>query len=119
MRRDKPSEQNDAADADRFVVPEEHRAAVLEGLRQAERSEFASEEEMAAGVVAVLRVVSMSGEDLLSIEPATAIHFRERLGQISRNRDPRILRRSRTGGDRSARGDGRLRRRRRRHGLGG
>jgi predicted transcriptional regulator len=48
MRRDKPPEQNKAADADRFVVPEEHRAAVLEGLRQAERGEFASDEEMAA-----------------------------------------------------------------------
>jgi predicted transcriptional regulator len=31
-----------------FVVPEEHRAAVLEGLEQAERGEFVSDEEMAA-----------------------------------------------------------------------
>jgi predicted transcriptional regulator len=48
MSRDKPPEQNKAADADQFIVPEEHRAAVLEGLRQAERGEFASDEEMAA-----------------------------------------------------------------------
>jgi predicted transcriptional regulator len=31
-----------------FVVPDEHRAAVLEGLGQAERGEFATDEEMAA-----------------------------------------------------------------------
>jgi predicted transcriptional regulator len=31
-----------------FIVPEEDRAAVLDGLRQAERGEFASDEEMAA-----------------------------------------------------------------------
>ena len=31
-----------------FVVPEEHRAAVLEGLEQAERGEFVCDEEMAA-----------------------------------------------------------------------
>jgi predicted transcriptional regulator len=48
MRRDKPSEQNKAADPGRFIVPEEHRAAVIEGLLQAERGEFASDEEMAA-----------------------------------------------------------------------
>jgi predicted transcriptional regulator len=29
-------------------VPDEHRAAVLEGLEQAERGEFASDHEMAA-----------------------------------------------------------------------
>ncbi|WP_197086883.1 hypothetical protein [Bradyrhizobium sp. LTSPM299] len=33
---------------DVFVVPAEHRAAVLEGLDQAKRGEFASDEEMAA-----------------------------------------------------------------------
>ncbi len=32
---------------DRFVVPEEHRAALLEGLEQAERGEFVSNDEMA------------------------------------------------------------------------
>jgi predicted transcriptional regulator len=48
MRRDKPSEQNKTAGTDRFIVPEEHRAAVLEGLRQAARGEFASDEELAA-----------------------------------------------------------------------
>jgi predicted transcriptional regulator len=48
MRRDKPSEPNKDADTDRFVMPEEHRAAVFEGLAQAERGEFASDEEMAA-----------------------------------------------------------------------
>ncbi len=37
-----------AADADVFEVPADHRAAVLEGLAQAERGEFASDEEMAA-----------------------------------------------------------------------
>jgi predicted transcriptional regulator len=49
-RRDPPSEQNPNAVADggRFIVPEEHRAAVLEGLRQAECGEFATDEEMAA-----------------------------------------------------------------------
>jgi predicted transcriptional regulator len=41
-------EQIAAAGSDPFVVPEEHRAAVLEGLGQAERGEFASEEEMTA-----------------------------------------------------------------------
>jgi predicted transcriptional regulator len=48
MHRDEPPEQNKIADTDRFIVPEEHRAAVLEGLRQAERGEFATDEEMAA-----------------------------------------------------------------------
>ena len=33
---------------DVFVVPEEHLAAVLEGLEQAERGEYASDDEMAA-----------------------------------------------------------------------
>lgn len=41
-------EQIAAAGSDVFVVPDEHREAVLEGLEQAERSEFASDEEMAA-----------------------------------------------------------------------
>ena len=41
-------EQIVAAGSDPFVVPEAHRAAVLEGLGQAERGEFASDEEMAA-----------------------------------------------------------------------
>jgi predicted transcriptional regulator len=41
-------EQIAAAGSDVFVVPEEHRAAVLEGLAQADRGEFASDEEMAA-----------------------------------------------------------------------
>ncbi|MFK4385350.1 hypothetical protein GPL17_28040 [Bradyrhizobium yuanmingense] len=31
-----------------FAIPEEHRAAVREGLDQAERGEFASDAEMAA-----------------------------------------------------------------------
>jgi predicted transcriptional regulator len=31
-----------------FAVPEEHRAAVLEGLKQAERGEFVSDDEMTA-----------------------------------------------------------------------
>ena len=30
-----------------FIVPEGHRAAVLEGLQEAERGEFVSDEEMA------------------------------------------------------------------------
>jgi len=33
---------------DTFIVPDAHRAAVLEGLGQAERGEFVSDEEMAA-----------------------------------------------------------------------
>jgi truncated hemoglobin YjbI len=41
-------EQIAAAGSDPFVVQEEHRAAVLEGLEQAERGEFVSDEEMAA-----------------------------------------------------------------------
>jgi predicted transcriptional regulator len=41
-------EQIAAAGSDVFAVPEEHRAAVLEGLEQAERGEFISDDEMAA-----------------------------------------------------------------------
>jgi predicted transcriptional regulator len=41
-------EQIVAAGGDPFVVPESHRAAVLEGLREAEQGEFVSDEEMAA-----------------------------------------------------------------------
>ncbi len=41
-------EQIAAAGSDLFVVPDEHRAAVLEGLGQADRGEFATNEEMAA-----------------------------------------------------------------------
>ena len=41
-------EQIAAAGSDIFVVPEEHRVAVLEGLSQADRGEFASDEEMAS-----------------------------------------------------------------------
>jgi predicted transcriptional regulator len=37
-----------ADESDVFVVPEGHRAAVLEGLEQAERGEFVSDEELAA-----------------------------------------------------------------------
>jgi predicted transcriptional regulator len=48
--RDPPAtDDRSAADASgTFIVPEEHRGAILEGLRQADRGEFASEEEMAA-----------------------------------------------------------------------
>jgi hypothetical protein len=41
-------EQIAAAGSDIFVVPEEHRGAVLEGLGQADRGEFATDDEMAA-----------------------------------------------------------------------
>lgn len=41
-------EQIVAAGGDPFVVPENHRAAVLEGLQEAEQGEFVSDEEMAA-----------------------------------------------------------------------
>ena len=41
-------EQIAAAGIDPFIVPEEHRAAVLEGLEQSKRGEFVSDEEMAA-----------------------------------------------------------------------
>jgi hypothetical protein len=41
-------EQIAAAGSDLFVVPEEHRVAVFEGLEQAERREFATDEEMVA-----------------------------------------------------------------------
>jgi hypothetical protein len=41
-------EQIAAAGSDLFIIPDDHRAAVLEGLGQAERGEFATDEEMAA-----------------------------------------------------------------------
>ncbi len=41
-------EQIAAAGSDVFTVPEGHRAAVLEGLEQAERGAFMSDDEMAA-----------------------------------------------------------------------
>jgi len=41
-------EQIAAAGSDPFVVPESHRAAVFEGLAEAERGEYVSDEEMAA-----------------------------------------------------------------------
>jgi hypothetical protein len=41
-------EQIAAAGSDLFIIPDAHRAAVLEGLGQAERGEFATDEEMAA-----------------------------------------------------------------------
>jgi hypothetical protein len=41
-------EQIAAAGSDVFAVPDDHRAAVLEGLGQAERGEFVSDEDMAA-----------------------------------------------------------------------
>jgi hypothetical protein len=41
-------EQIASAGSDPYTVPEEHRAAVLEGLAQAERGEFMNDDEMAA-----------------------------------------------------------------------
>jgi predicted transcriptional regulator len=41
-------EQIASAGADVFAVPDDHRAAILEGLEQAKRGEFVSGEEMAA-----------------------------------------------------------------------
>jgi hypothetical protein len=41
-------EQIAAAGSDVFTVPEEHRAAILEGLEQAERGQLMTEDEMAA-----------------------------------------------------------------------
>jgi predicted transcriptional regulator len=41
-------EQIAAAGSDVFTVPEDHRAAVLEGLEQAERGQLMTEGEMAA-----------------------------------------------------------------------
>ena len=41
-------EQIAAAGSDLFIIPDDHRAAVLEGLAQAARGEFATDEEMAA-----------------------------------------------------------------------
>jgi predicted transcriptional regulator len=41
-------EQIIAAGGDLFTVPEDHRAAVLEGLEQAERGEIVNDDEMAA-----------------------------------------------------------------------
>jgi predicted transcriptional regulator len=40
-------EQIAAAGSGQYAVPEDHRAAVLEGLAEAERGEFASDDEMA------------------------------------------------------------------------
>jgi truncated hemoglobin YjbI len=37
-----------SADGEAFIVPEEHRAAVLEGLEQARRGEYASDDAMSA-----------------------------------------------------------------------
>jgi vacuolar-type H+-ATPase subunit E/Vma4 len=37
-----------ASGSERFVIPNEHRAAVLEGLDQARRGEFASDEQVDA-----------------------------------------------------------------------
>jgi predicted transcriptional regulator len=37
-----------AAGGDVFTVPEEHRAAVLEGLKEAEQGEFVSDDDMTA-----------------------------------------------------------------------
>jgi predicted transcriptional regulator len=42
------SEEERPRDREVFVIPEEHRAVVREGLDQAERGEFASDAEMAA-----------------------------------------------------------------------
>jgi predicted transcriptional regulator len=41
-------EQIAAGEGDIFIVPDDERAAVFEGLEQARRGEFASDEEMAA-----------------------------------------------------------------------
>jgi predicted transcriptional regulator len=41
-------EQIAAAGSEPFVVPESHRAAVLQGLSEAERGEYVSDKEMAA-----------------------------------------------------------------------
>jgi hypothetical protein len=41
-------EQIAAAGSEVFLLPEEHREAVLEGLGQAERGEFVDDDEMAA-----------------------------------------------------------------------
>jgi predicted transcriptional regulator len=41
-------EQIAAAGSDLFIIPDDHRAAVLEGFAQADRGEFATDEEMAA-----------------------------------------------------------------------
>jgi predicted transcriptional regulator len=40
--------EDEDATAGVFALPEEHRTAVLEGLEQAERGEFVSDEEMEA-----------------------------------------------------------------------
>jgi hypothetical protein len=37
-----------AAGSDIFAIPDEHRPAVLEGLEQADRGEFVSDDELAA-----------------------------------------------------------------------
>ena len=51
MAENDPPETNDQGAAvghGTFIVPKEHREAILEGLRQADRGEFATDEEMAA-----------------------------------------------------------------------
>jgi phosphoserine aminotransferase len=41
-------EQIAAAGSDLFTVPEDHRAAVLQGFEEAERGDFVSDDEMSA-----------------------------------------------------------------------
>jgi truncated hemoglobin YjbI len=41
-------EQIAAAGSEPFTIPEQHRAAVLEGLAEADRGEFVDDDEMAA-----------------------------------------------------------------------
>jgi hypothetical protein len=41
-------EQIAAAGSDPFIIPESHRAAVLEGFQEVEQGEFVSDEEMTA-----------------------------------------------------------------------
>jgi hypothetical protein len=46
-QRDEAIHFSASPDGDVFVVPDDHRMAVLEGLEQAKRAEFVSDEEMA------------------------------------------------------------------------
>jgi hypothetical protein len=48
VENDPPETNDQSAGGGIFIVPEEHREGVLEGVKQADRGEFATDEEMAA-----------------------------------------------------------------------
>jgi hypothetical protein len=59
---------------DVFTVPEEHRAAVLEGFEQAERGEYASDDEMAVAMEEVRLIKQGSSDPNSQPLPLTPSH---------------------------------------------